>query len=505
MHPTFPRRSFSLARRIVPALLGALPCLTLLSCSDDDSDPERPSNSDRPRPNGDPTADAGARPSDGADAGLMGNEGLAGVWRERGYARLVHIEGETVTEYHITEVSCTPAGEVTRAELRRAHDRIEVSRERLSWYERDHFTRHDFDRLASLPERCVDPERPDAAHVYDAFWHLFDENYAFFELRGVDWEATYAEYARQLDDESSDEELLAALSASIEPLDDGHVFVFDGVSQGFLSGSLGGLWERWATQYEGEPISNPINPRGDFIADMQTHVQEKILRGEGRSAIHGLINWGWLEDDIGYLELHEFYYPFDEEPSIREIRAMVDDAMVDVTTDLHDARAVVIDIRFNQGGSDSMGYAIVSWLTEAAVLVARKRAAHDGGWTKLQDVVVEPRGTEFFDKPIALLQSANSISAAETFALAMNELPQVTSVGTPSYGVLSDVLQRVLSNGWIVALSNEVYEAPAGDVYEAVGVPVDVEVPYDEALNYYENLDRTLERAVAELRAGLDE
>src|SRR5690606_27031922 len=113
-----------------------------------------------------------------------------------------------------------------------------------------------------------------------------------------------------------------------------------------------------------------------------------------------------------------------EEPSIGEIREMVDEAMLEVVTDLADAEALVVDIRFNQGGSDSMGYAIVSWLIDQPVLVARKRAAHDGGWTPLQDVHVEPRGTGFFDKPIALLQGENSISAAETFAMAMNELPQ---------------------------------------------------------------------------------
>jgi carboxyl-terminal processing protease len=183
---------------------------------------------------------------------------------------------------------------------------------------------------------------------------------------------------------------------------------------------------------------------------------------------------------------------------------MVDTAMREVTTDFADADGLVIDIRFNQGGSDSMGYALVSWLTENPVLVARKRAVYDGAWTELQDVYVEPRDTSYFDRPIVLLQSGSSISAAETFAIAMNELPQVISVGTPTYGVLSDVLQRVLPNGWIAALSNEVYEAPDSSVYEAVGVPVDVEVSYDDDLTYYENLDATLERALQELRLQVE-
>lgn len=469
-------------------LLLACCCWATWSCSDDVA--------------GDDT-DETKRPTDvePTDDAEPADTELEGVWLERGYARLFHISDEVAIEYHVTSVSCTPAAEYSTSDLLSQHDRIEVEDRSASWYVRDGFTRHDFDQLDALPTICTDPAEPTPQHVYDAFWHLFDENYAFLELRGVDWNEIRATHSVGLNERTTDEELMLVLAESIEPLNDGHVFVFDGMSQGFMSGSLGDLWERWAAQYEGEPVTNPIDPRGDFALDMQIHVAEDILDGKGKSAIHGLLNWGWLEDGIGYLALSAFYHPFEEEPSVQEIREMVDEAMLEVTTDLANAAALVVDVRFNQGGSDDMGYAIVSWLTDEPVLVSRKHAIYDGGWTPLRDVYVEPRGTVFFDKPVALLQSENTISAAETFAMAMNELPRVTSVGTRSYGVLSDTLVRVLPNGWVAALSNEIYEAPDGSIYEAVGVPVDVEVPYDVTLPYYENLDATLRRAVAELRA----
>jgi len=78
----------------------------------------------------------------------------------------------------------------------------------------------------------------------------------------------------------------------------------------------------------------------------------------------------------------------------------------------------------------------------------------------------------------------------------MHELPNVTSVGTSTYGSLSDTLVRLLPNGWLFSQSNEVYESPQGDQYEVVGVPPDVEVEGDEDLDYYENLDKTIEEAV---------
>lgn len=450
------------------------------------------------------TSDGGA-PTTSTDGGSIADGGdplrsVDGVWLERGYARALRFSPSGVDEYHLTEVSCTPVGSTSRDEVLAAHDRIELTDDTLSWFQKDHFTRHEFDRASALPDACDAATQPDAPQVYDAFWHLFQENYAYFEVRGVDWDKIYQTHAQTLDASSSDDELMTALSESIAPLDDGHVYVFDGVSRGFMSGDLGELWQHWASQYDGEPVTNPINPRGDFILDMQEHVKNDILAGRGKTAIHDLLQWGYVEEGIGYLDLHEFYYPFEEEPSIAEIQSMVDAAMREVVRDFADADALIVDIRFNQGGSDSMGYAIMSWLTDRDVLVARKRAAYRGGWTTLQDVHVSPRDTAYFDKPIVLLQSGNSISAAETFAMAMNELPQVVSVGARSYGVFSDVLQRVLPNGWIVALSNEVYEAPNGAVYEAVGVPVDIEVPYDDSSSFYENLDATFERALQQLR-----
>ncbi|WP_428264771.1 hypothetical protein [Haliangium sp.] len=56
----------------------------------------------------------------------------------------------------------------------------------------------------------------------------------------------------------------------------------------------------------------------------------------------------------------------------------------------------------------------------------------------------------------------------------------------------------MLPNGWLIGLSNEVYEAPDGAVYEAVGVPPAVEIPYDPEQGFFDNLDATLAAALAQ-------
>ena len=174
---------------------------------------------------------------------------------------------------------------------------------------------------------------------------------------------------------------------------------------------------------------------------------------------------------------------------------MIDEAMSQAMHDLAGARAFIVDVRFNQGGMDTIGYAIAGWFTAESRLVSRKRAWLGDAWGSRQDITVTPRPNAFTG-PVVLLLSKNSVSAAETFAIAMDALPNVTSVGTNTYGSLSDTLVRFLPNGWVFSQSNESYESPEGEQYEVTGVPPDVEVAPDPQLDYSENLDKTLARAL---------
>ncbi len=466
--------------------LPALTCLTLtLACTATSDDP--------------PDADPDSTESDPDEPSPV--EDLAmhqGVWAQRGYARILEITEDQVIEHHSTQVSCVRSGAFPFAEIEATHDRIMANEGQLSWYELGHFTRAEFDRIDALPLPCEDAGTvTDPEANFEALWNLFAENYAYFDVRGVDWAGRYGDHRDLVEPTSTTEELFAVFEQMLVPLDDGHVFVFDGVSQGFLSGSLGILWEQWAAQYEGEPVTNPVDPRRDFIVDMQHYVLDEVLDGSGQSGLYDTLHWGWVAAGVGYLDVHEMAYPTDDPPTIPQMQQEIDDVMTVVMSDLAGADRIIIDARFNQGGRDTMGYAIAGWFTPDEVLVSRKRAVFDGDWTEEQDIHVDPRGPMPFTGSVVLLTSTNTISAAETFTLAMRTLPTVTTVGTSTYGVFSDVLLRQLPNGWLVALSNEVYEAPDGSVYEGVGVPPDVEVPYDPALDFAQNLRAPIDAAIA--------
>jgi len=73
-------------------------------------------------------------------------------------------------------------------------------------------------------------------------------------------------------------------------------------------------------------------------------------------------------------------------------------------------------------------------------------------------------------KPVYLLTSELTASAAEVFTLRMRELPHVVQVGETTQGVFSDSTEKGLPNGWILAMSTETYRDPAGRNYEGAGL-----------------------------------
>ena len=83
----------------------------------------------------------------------------------------------------------------------------------------------------------------------------------------------------------------------------------------------------------------------------------------------------------------------------------------------------------------------------------------------------------FTATPTSLLVGQATCSAAEVFAMAMRELPQVQLVGEYTCGSLSDEMLFTLSNGWRCSLSNQQYETPGGACFEGTGIPPDVPVP----------------------------
>jgi C-terminal processing protease CtpA/Prc len=220
---------------------------------------------------------------------------------------------------------------------------------------------------------------------------------------------------------------------------------------------------------------------------------------QGTFIKNGHLRWGSLEGNIGYLQVNQMMFVADVELSdtlsyrdyIMGYFELIENEGIDtpeevaglnnsldiIMKDLGNSNALIIDLRFNGGGKDEVGMAILDRLNDTEREAFTKKGKLGNGFTPTNHV--KQGATEnAFTKPVYLLIATESASATEIMTLSSLSMPHVTRVGSRTEGVFSDILDRVLPNGWEFGLSSEVYLDNNGNNYEGVGIPPDVEIGY---------------------------
>jgi C-terminal processing protease CtpA/Prc len=301
----------------------------------------------------------------------------------------------------------------------------------------------------------LSPAADSPERVFEKVWETFDERYALFEVKGVDWQALHDEYSPRITSDSSEEELFDVLTSMLSHLNDNHVMLrAPSLDRDFNAGYLG---RRFAD----------LGLDGVMEYLDRRPLAESSFRGGPRLAGDDRIQYGWLDDSVGYLHLGAF-------DDVDVSAAAVDT----ILAELADARAWVVDVRFNSGGDDRVGKAVADRFADRRRLYMVTRDRSGSG----HDDFADPRywhvdpAERAFTGPVALLTSRLSVSAAENFALAMRTLPHVTVVGDTTSGCMADMEWFNLQNGWRVSLSRNLFVDYADRCWEGIGVPPDVVV-----------------------------
>jgi hypothetical protein len=385
----------------------------------------------------------------------------SGVWRSVGYGELVEVSDVRWRHFEISAAACVERAPQPRDALRQRLGAVIASNAGTLTVRRG-ISRYVWQRQPELPAACRQLAAPaDASRLFEIVWTTFDEHYAFFAERGVDWSlARRAAPPPGADDEA----LFAALSQALAPLRDLHVRVRAG-QRLFVSG---------------RPPAPAADPDGlvpryvHLVPALKRFLQDGSVVEGLRSTANDQLWWGRVGVDIGYIALPSLW-DFSSQPDTDQDResAAADAAMDDVLAALREARGIVLDLRVNSGGSDAVGLTIAGRFADRARVAFTKQARLGGGLTARYEVTVQPSARERFDtaKPVVVLTGGLTASAAEVMVLGMRVLPNVTVLGRRTLGVFSDTLYRHLPNGWEFTVSNEVYRAPDGSLFEGVGIP----------------------------------
>ena len=180
-----------------------------------------------------------------------------------------------------------------------------------------------------------------------------------------------------------------------------------------------------------------------------------------------------ITDTVGYVAIDNF-----DTRCAQEAIAGIEDLLG------QGARKLLFDVRYNPGGYADELVELLDYLLPEGDLFRTIR--YDG------EEHVDISDANCLDMPMAVLINADSYSAAEFFAAALQEYEAATVVGEKSVG--KGYFQNTfrLSDGSAVALSVGKYFTPKGVSLAEVGVTPDVECPVDDetaAMIYYGTLE----------------
>ena len=429
-----------------------------------------------------------------------------GVWTSLGLGTVLHIQGASYQFYDVMDSSCVPRrkGPISDFEenLRLSSDTLKMEMGINTYY---------YIRSRELPSFCTapisNPNSHDPLYNFEIFAQTIASHYAFFDLNQISWDSLYQQQKSKLNRQSSDAELYVVLEETFALLNDNHAFL-----------------EAPDDVYEQLEANQPANAQpieleeyGDFqIANL---VADHYLV-EDLTKDSWLIKWGKMENNIGYVQIKAMwlYADLNLPDSLVKANGLVDtyvDAfhqlyegayiekeiagaskvMDKVMEDLWATDAMVLDVRFNGGGQDAVSHEILHRFNGQKTTVATQKLRYGGNhYSPITPVYLKAADNPYL-KPVFVLTSPQTGSAAESFALSTLSMPHIQRIGSHTAGALSTSLEKKLPNGWDFALSNEIFTAPNGRYYENIGVPADHELHYpDDRQTFFRYIANHLEK-----------
>jgi hypothetical protein len=195
-----------------------------------------------------------------------------------------------------------------------------------------------------------DPEKN-----FKVLWETFNKRYPFFQLRNVNWKKQHDTYRSRVTSKTSDDELFEIFCQMLDPLNDGHVEL--------KAKASAHRKKRYFTRKNSPDSGRNSRPaRLSSSSKRPKRLLSTIVSGGPRRPRPGCFATAGRRNSatFGFLEL--------EGVTKRSLTAALDK----IARDFRDLKGIIIDIRENPGGEDSIAIAIINRFCD------RKRVAFTG-------------------------------------------------------------------------------------------------------------------------------
>lgn len=304
----------------------------------------------------------------------------------------------------------------------------------------------------------------DPEAIFEELWSTFNEEYAPFEERNVDWERVYEEFRPLVSQNSTSDELFSILSRMLAVLDDGHVSL---------------------TAPDRDIVfSNKI--RNELIDDslfsipvVKSYLEQGFIEDDESSYIYGKIK----DEDLAYI-----YFEHVGENFFK---------LNDFLNEYSDVNGYVIDLRHNEGGDFTYCFSEIGRLINQSYYVfssKTKNGPERNDYTEWNDWYIHPKGA-YVNKRIVVLADRYTISAGERAVMAFKTLPNVTVVGDTTNGAHGTMIGRELANGWFYSIVIQKVKLYDGISYEGIGIAPDV-YSKNVITEITDGIDKTLQLSI---------
>jgi hypothetical protein len=228
-----------------------------------------------------------------------------------------------------------------------------------------------------------------------------DRHYSYRDLRKVDWEGVFARFTPRLEQAATAEAFAKTAGELLAEAGDIHIML-----------ELGDA--RFATHKRSIPPNANIDTLRRLIPDWSKR-SKRVVSGR-------------FEDGIGYILIATWEREYADD--IEAAYAALDD--------LHDTKALIVDVRFNSGGDEGLAQKFAGCFVDRPVVYSKhvfRAPDAPGGFSEPQDRVLQPtKGRPKYRGKVAVLMGPVNMSSCESFLLMMKQIPGCKLVGATSYG-----------------------------------------------------------------------
>ena len=355
----------------------------------------------------------------------------------------------------------------------------------------DRFSSSFFSLLLILPllgqtsQPLLAQSNKDPKYNFEALWKHLDKEYSNFAGKEVDWKDLYEARVFQIGPKTTTQQLFDDMGYLLDALDDRQLIL-----TGNLTMKVSGLEDNISVV---RPVQAIQAFKEETYGEMSLNVIEEQYLEQEFDIQYDSYRMGWMKDSIAYLHLRKF-------GDILEA-----DSMMNFFSFMYgQARALVIDVRACTGGSDKTAKIIADHFADQRrqyMIAARREPESHESFGPKRYWHIEPRPDRNLNQPLIVLTSRSSWNAAEKFALAMGTLPQVLLLGDTTRGVLADVREHSLPNGWKISYPYIAITDHMGNSLEGIGLCPD-SVVLNSSSQIKRGIDNQLGTAHRILRLG---